>query len=254
MTKDETLEAELREVRSARILFVHHSVGRDLIGGMQALARTTAEGALRTLGLEEALSAPGPGLVDVSGGRNTDPASKLEFFERTFEANPALAPDLAFLKLCYVDVDPNTDVGSLFARYERTLRGLAERFPSTRFAHVTTPLTRRPDDLRSRVKRALGRMVWEDASNVRRHAYNERLRAAFASGPLFDLAAVESTHPDGRRETFELAGGVHPALVPAYTDDGGHLNALGAKVAGRAMIRFLAEALAPGACGGDRSC
>ncbi len=254
MKEDDTLEAELRVLRSARILFAHHSVGRDLLGGMQALAAGTREGAIRTLTLEEARRAPGPGLVDVSGGRNTDPGSKLEFFERTLEANPDLAPDVALLKLCYVDIDPSTDVEALFARYERTLRELARRFPSTRFGHVTTPLTRRPTDVRSRVKRLLGRMVWEDESNVRRHAYNERLREAFAADPIFDLAAVESTRPDGSRETFEREGGVHPALVPAYTHDGGHLNTLGARVAGRAMIRFLARTLESIACGDARSC
>jgi hypothetical protein len=57
---------------------------------------------------------------------------------------------------------------------------------------------------------------------------------------VFDLAAIESTRPDGGRETFEVEGRQVPALVPAYTDDGGHLNGPAAERVARQLVALLA--------------
>jgi len=68
-----------------------------------------------------------------------------------------------------------------------------------------------------------------------RGEFNRLLRERYAEDPIFDLAAVTSTYPDGRRETFTLDGKTYESLVPAYTDDGGHLNAVGAVVRSRSV-------------------
>jgi hypothetical protein len=60
---------------------------------------------------------------------------------------------------------------------------------------------------------------------------------------MFDLAAVMSTYPDGRRESFRLDGNTYDSLVPAYTDDGGHLNAVGRTHAAAGLVRSIANAL-----------
>lgn len=93
------------------------------------------------------------------------------------------------------------------------------------------------------LNRLLGRLIWGDVSNLKRSAYNEKLRAAYAGEPIFDLAAAESTRPDGSREIFRYQGQEGYALFPAYTTDGGHLSPLGKRVAARALIRVLAEAV-----------
>jgi lysophospholipase L1-like esterase len=56
------------------------------------------------------------------------------------------------------------------------------------------------------------------------------------SEPLFDLARIEATRPDGGTETLN---GVR-ALVSSYSSDGGHLNAAGADVVARALVTYLA--------------
>ena len=37
--------------------------------------------------------------------------------------------------------------------------------------------------------------------------------------PVFDLAEIESTRPDGRRETFTKDGKTYYSLIPDYTYD-----------------------------------
>ncbi len=244
MPADPALASELALLRSSRVLFSHQSVGHNLLTGLQRLAREHGGVAIPLLSIDDADRSTAPGIIDLSGGQNGAPASKLVFFADTLHAHPDAKPALAFLKLCFVDFDPNTDVGALFAEYQPTLSALKREHPEITFAHVTTPLTRRPSDLRSRVLRVLGRQVWEDAANVKRCQWNERLLRSFSSDPIFDLARVESTRPDGSRESFSTAtGGTYYSLVPAYTDDGGHLNELGQNVAARELVRFVAAAL-----------
>jgi hypothetical protein len=117
------------------------------------------------------------------------------------------------------------------------------------FVHVTVPLTTEPglkEAAKNFVKRFLGRPRSSRLDNVRRARYNELLREAYAGRePLFDLARLESTRPDGTRQLFREDGRDYEALVPAYTDDGGHLNASGRQMAARALLEFLAST--PGA-------
>jgi hypothetical protein len=236
------LQQDLAAVRGGRILFTHHSVGVNVLAGVDALAREAGV-PLRVATLEEAAGADGPLLAHGGGGRNTDPRSKIDHFAAVIRARPGVRPELAFLKLCYVDFAPDTDVPALFAHYQATLEALEREHPEIRFAHVTAPLFRRPTDLQSAAKRLLGRPVWEDAANARRAEYNALLRARFAGDPVFDLAAVESTGPDGAPCRTAVDGREVPSLDPRYTDDGGHLNAAGQRAAGAAAIRFLAAAL-----------
>jgi len=235
------LSTELAAVRRARILFSHHSVGANLLEGIGRLDAEAGGGPLRLVAAEEAPAA-GPALIHVSGGRNTEPESKIDFFAATLRGQGGLRPEVAFLKLCYVDFHPRTDVPGLFAHYRATLEALKREFPAIRFAHVTVPLMQRPSDLKSSFRRLLGKEVWEDAANARRAEYNALLAQGFAGDPVFDLARIEAQGPDGQPTTFQLGGRTYLSLFPGYTDDGGHLNALGQRVAGAAAIRFLAEA------------
>ena len=70
--------------------------------------------------------------------------------------------------------------------------------------HVTAPLMERPSGVKVQLNRLLGRLIWGDAANLKRSTFNEKLRAAYAGEPIFDLAAVESTRPDGSRESLPL--------------------------------------------------
>jgi lysophospholipase L1-like esterase len=95
-------------------------------------------------------------------------------------------------------------------------------------------------------KRALGRVPSGTVENLRREQYNRLLREAYAGRePLFDLARIESTAPDGSPVRVQWKDMTAPVLYPAYTDDGGHLNAEGRRRAARELIAVLASARAP---------
>ncbi len=66
---------------------------------------------------------------------------------------------------------------------------------------------------------------------------------AFGNEPVFDIARIESTRPDGSRESFSDGGKEYFGLTPAYTNDGGHLNATGQKKVASHLATFLAEVL-----------
>ena len=125
-----------------------------------------------------------------------------------------------------------------------TIDGLKRDYPKTQFAHITTPLYAQPMQLKERIYRFLGKEVWEDAANVKRHACNQRLMQTYANDRIFDLATIESTRPDGSRAGFEQGGRTYYALATQYTEDGGHLNDLGQDVAALEWVRFMAGALA----------
>lgn len=229
------LAADLAVVRKARVAFYHHSVGADVLAGVARLDAAAGGGRLRLASWEEAVAVDGPVLANGEGGRNGDPRGKVDAFAAIVRGQSRLRPDLAFMKFCYVDFDPGTDVDALLSHYRETLQALKAEHPGIRFAHVTAPLFRRPADLKSSARRLLGLQVWEDAANAKRAEYNRRLVEAFPGDPVFDLAGVEAGGPG--------APGAAPSLLPEFTEDGGHLNAAGQATAGAAAIRFLAGAL-----------
>lgn len=236
------LAADLDLVRQGRFFFSHHSVGADILSGVKRLD-AEAGGRLRIVALGDSDAASGPALVHGSGGQNTVPRSKLDYFEATIRAWTGQKPDVAFMKFCYVDFNPGTDVDELFAAYRRTMEAVKRERPEVRLAHVTVPLFARPTDLKSSARRLLGLGVWEDDANAKRAEFNRRLREAFASDPILDVAVAEATGPDGIASTFALGGHTYLSLHSAYTTDGGHLNLSGQRAVGAAAIRFLADTI-----------
>jgi hypothetical protein len=234
------LKADLDAALAMRVFFAHQSVGGNLLTGVATLAKESG----RELHLTELAHddpVPRPGWLHAFVGHNGAPKTKVDDFVSTMQRK-ALKPDLAFMKFCYVDFDPDTDVAGVFAYYERALTALKRDRPDVRFAHVTVPLRVRPNDLKSKAKRLVGRDVAEDLANAKRGEFNRRLREAFPSDPIFDLARGESTKPDGTRESFEHEGKTYYSLDPGYTEDGGHLDARGQRVLAAEMIRFVARA------------
>jgi lysophospholipase L1-like esterase len=78
---------------------------------------------------------------------------------------------------------------------------------------------------------------------MRRNEFNRLLEQTFADEPIFDLAASQSTYPDGRREFFQQDGQSHYSLIAGYTDDGGHLNAVGRRHVAADFVHAVADAL-----------
>jgi hypothetical protein len=238
------LERDLGVARQGRILFSHQSVGGNILAGIKQLdGEYPGTTQLHVASLDQARRSGGPALIDVWGGRNGEPKTKIDFFNAMIRSDPGLMPNLALMKLCFVDFNPRTDVDELFGYYRDTLEALERDYPKIRFAHVTVPLVERPDNLKWTLFRLIGKEVWEDSANVKRTEFNLRLREHFRSDPVFDLARIEATSPDGQLTTFRQDAKTYPSLYPGYSEDGAHLNRTGQRVAGAAAIHFFAEGL-----------
>jgi len=226
------------KLRERRIWFGHQSVGGNIMEGAAELAASDPR-----LGLRVVEGEPGePGtLAHGSVGRNGEPGLKTDDFAARLEQGAAGRVDLAMHKYCYADIVDTTDVKRVFAHYRDTMERLRAEFPRVTFVHVTTPLVRVQSGPRAILKKLLGRAPLRYAANFRREDFNALMRAEYGGRePLFDLAELESTRPDGSRETIELHGRRAYALYPGYTSDGSHLNAAGRRRAAEALLALLA--------------
>jgi hypothetical protein len=216
-----TVSGALQVLTSKAVYFGHQSVGSNIMTGVQALLSANPGTNVRVVGSSSA-SALAAGVFAHSGnGSNGNPGGKNDAFDATVRGGVGAAVDIAFFKYCYVDVTRSSDAAALFDDYRAHMASLKAAFPRVRFVHVTVPLT-----------------TTGTADNEVRERFNSLMRQAYSgTEPLFDLAAVESTAADG---STVLAGGAR-ALAPAYSSDGGHLNAAGQEVVAKALLIYLAS-------------
>ena len=163
-------------------------------------------------------------LLHTKIGENQKPDSKCEDFRRILDEKLSGQVDVALFKFCYVDFSDTSDVDAIFSTYARTMDDLKRRHPEIIFIHVTAPLRTVDRGFGVWAREMLGRRNRTKLANVSRNEFNRRLLEKYSADPIYDLAGVMSTYPDGKRESFELGGKTYYSLVPAYTDDGGHLN------------------------------
>ncbi len=230
-------EAALDRVASKSLYFGHMSVGYDIVDGIVALAGN----GLTILDVTD-LGPDGLPLAPVFAhsaiGENTKPLTKFADFEARVENGMGANVDIAGMKLCYVDFDAETDVRALFESYSAMIDRLRREYPSVTFMHFTVPLTTVQKGPKALVKRLLGRMPTGAAENLARQEYNELIRSSYGNR-VFDLAELESTYPDGSRETGVIGGRRYYGLVPSYTADGGHLNGAASLMAAKKFISFM---------------
>lgn len=217
---------ELTQVASLNVLFGHQSVGRNILDGVSAVYAANQVAGPPITELVDGSGSPGTGIAHAAIGKNGDPLGKLVAFDTLLRSGAAAGIDVAFLKLCYVDIRWNTDVEALFAEYVRTFDALERDFPDIEFIHVTTPLTTGPANLKDQVKVLIGRN-----DNIARERYNDKLREHYGDDAVFDLAAVEGTAPDGSRRG---------TLYQGYSSDGAHLNPEGSAAVATSLLRMLA--------------
>jgi hypothetical protein len=237
------VQADLKTVAAARILFAHQSVGRNILEGVQALA-VQADVPIRIEETTGRPPSPGPGVFHLFVGVNGDPSSKIVAFQRVLEDPQRPSYDIAVLKFCYEDLAHDArDHDRALERYAAAVTELRSARPDVRLVHVTSPLRSDPPGWKIAVKRVLGRDTEEDADNVLRNAYNAELRSRFAAEPVFDLATLESTRVDGTRSGFSRSGVTVFSMVPEYTTDGGHLSEPARRLAAAEFLHTLAQAL-----------
>jgi hypothetical protein len=227
------LAAQLQVLSTHGVYFGHQSIGNMFLwmsGGLSSIlnANTGPDPALRRT-LDPAEMGPGV-FAENFVGANFDPASKIASFEAQLRGGIGAKVDVALMKFCFVDFQPGVayfasgTAATLFASYRAMIARLQADYPGVLFVHVTAPL----------VVYANG-----DGRNPLREEYNALLRSTYAgTEPIWDLALLESTRPDGGRE---IGGDGAPALYPGYDDgDGGHPNEAGRHAMATSLVAFLA--------------
>jgi hypothetical protein len=236
---DITME-DLAKVSHTKVFFGHQSVGMNIldgVGGVYAAHGMTAPV------IEEGATDPGRdgGFIDHAFiGENANPMLKIQDFAAKLRSGLGPHVDMAMMKFCYVDINSSAGVGTLFATYRTTMTALQREFPNVTLIYVTVPLTTDAGFL-SRLKSRLtgsGGM----ADNAARERLNALIRHEYAGNHLFDLAAIESTAPDGSRVTGTYRGQRYYALYNGYAADFGHLNAEGAGVVATTWLKAIARA------------
>lgn len=232
---------QLAAVARTKVFFGHQSVGGNLI---DAIPSIYAEHKAATPTIVE-----GPGPDGAAGffshayvGRNGEPEVKIADFDAKIRAGAGKQVDVAFMKLCYVDIFADTDVDTLFAKYRSTMAALERDYPNVTFLHLTVPLTTERG-LKERVKARLGRGdAYGPAENAARERLNSLIRREYGGDRLFDIAAIESTAPDGARVSGSYDGRDYYALFGGYASDVGHLNAEGSSLAAARLLSLIARA------------
>lgn len=234
---DPNLRAQLDGLARRKIFFGHNSVGASVLDGLRRLSERSS------LTIREVSGSPRPAAGITHGWipRNGEPIAKLRNFAALLSSVDPSGFDIALIKLCYADFGAGTDSRAIFAAYQTVVAELKARHPRTTFIHVTTPLTTVQTGPKAWAKRIMGDAPWGLVENARRHEFNELLRGAYHDHePVFDLAKLESTGRSGA-EVHVWEGRTIPALVTAYTDDGGHLNAAAQLRAARELVTVLAS-------------
>jgi hypothetical protein len=237
---DAIVRSDLMHISQQRIFFGHQSVGVNLLDGIKQLA-LTAGVPIRIVEVSSASNVKPGTIGHTFVASNGNPLQKLQSFEQAMGPHPTEL-NVALVKFCFVDINKDTDVKNLFARYRATIDGLKARNPGITFVHVTAPLTIVQGGLKSSLKLLFGQAPYGLLENMRREEYNTLLRQAYQGRePIFDLARIESTAPNGSAVSVEWKGSVIPVMDSAYTDDGGHLNDVGKLRAARELITVLAS-------------
>jgi len=233
---------DLADVSRTRVFFGHQSVGMNVLDAVSGVYATHGIAAPT---IEQSGTQPDRdgGFIDHAFiGENEKPWLKIQDFDAKMRSGVGHQVDVALMKLCYVDITANTDIGALFAKYRETLVTLEQDFPKVAFVHVTVPLMTEQGQLSKLKSRLTGNTRYGSAENAARERLNAQIRREYADDYLFDLAAVESTPPDGSRATGTYRGQQYYHLCDGYASDLGHLNGEGARVAAIAWLRSIAQA------------
>lgn len=244
------LQGSINNLSNKKLYFGHQSVGYNIIDGIREIQNENPKIKLNIKETKNLSDFSGPVFAHSANGENMNPESKINDFAKSMKDGLGNKVDSAFFKFCYIDFDLNSNIDNIFNKYKSSLDDLIKRFPNTRFFHFTVPLTSdmKPglkNSVKDLLKRILGRATSGDVNseiNIKRNKFNDLLKKEYGAD-VFDIAAIESTYPDGKRERRVKNNISYYSLIPDYTSDGGHLNNTGKRIVADRFLVFMAEKL-----------
>ena len=235
-------DATWQTLAQKKIYFGHQSVGDNIIAGMNELMQSHPAIKLKVLETHSPAAFGQPVFAHSEVGKNSDTDSKINAFREYMQKGIGNKADIAFFKFCFWDIRSHTDAGAVFESYKAALAALKKQYPKTKFVHFTVPLMDYPNGIKDKVLRVFQMKNQADLDNIRRNELNDLILTEYrGKEPVFDIAMVESTLPDGRRTGFSREGKTYFTLASEYTDDGGHLAGEGRRHVAEQLLIFLAK-------------
>ena len=231
---DDVPEQAWQKLSQKKFYFGHQSVGDNIIDGINNIMENNDIIKLDIKKLNDVQTFNAPVFAHSYIGKNGDINAKFTDFSQNIRKGIGDKVDIAFLKLCFWDIRKKTNedeinVDEIFNQYKKTITSLQEQYPETIFLHSTVPLMSHSNGIINKIKRMI-KSDNDDLDNIMRNELNRLIVQEYAGKePLFDIALIESTLPDGRRTIFSKDGKDYYYLPDVYTNDGGHLNEQGQK-------------------------
>jgi hypothetical protein len=242
MSMNEISMPAWQKLSQKRIYFGHQSVGNNMMDGVAKIIESKKDIKLNIVKLSDNKSFDQPVFAHEEVGKNEWPLTKTTAFHNRIENGLGDKIDIAFLKFCFWDIRSKTDIQEVFKNYKETISTLQAKYPRIKFIHFTVPLMSYPTGVNAGIRRMLHIPVARDMDNIKRNELNSLIRQEYAGKePLFDIASIESTLPDGSHTFFSDHGKNYEYLVEEYTSDGGHLNPEGRKRVAEQLLIILAH-------------
>jgi hypothetical protein len=230
---------KLKVIGQKHIYFGHKSVGENIVSGLNIIISENGKNALKINELNDNFQFGGNYFIHSNIGQNGDPIGKCREFSSIINNLSNKNLDMAMMKLCFVDINKNSNIYEVFKYYNATIDSIQKKYHDLTVIHFTVPLKSKPSWINKIKDMIKGRKNYDTHDNLARNKYNELLFSKYSKKDIFDLAAAESTYPDGNRESIVFEGKRCYFLISDYTDDGGHLNDKGKQVIAEKLINQL---------------
>jgi hypothetical protein len=229
-------------IASRTVYFGHQAIGSEVVAGVEGV---TLEHSLplRVVQTREPATVTGAAFVHFLAGQGRDFASKNAAVLRLLESPTRARRPVLLLKYCYGDINSPADTATMFDAYRDTVDTIQFEHPDVTVVHATIPLMTVESAFKSGARQFLGRPTRREGA-IARHRYNELVRAEFTdTEPIFDLAKVEATRPNGTLAGFNAGGRMIETLATANTDDGSHLNARCQRAVAHTLLDLLSDVI-----------
>ena len=231
------------KLSETKIYFGHQSVGNNIIAGIRELMKQYPKIQLDIIETNEA-NALGKGVLAHSRiGENLKPETKIGEFLNSISNGLGKSADIVTMKFCYVDITKDRNIREMFEQYKNAIEQIKRDYPQLKIIHFTSPLTVSKTNWKTMIKKLLGKKnLWEYSDNIARNQFNMLIKRQYQDkDPVFDILQIESTRPDGSRQSFKFNQKTYYSLVADYTNDGGHLNESGRKLMAEKFLLLLAN-------------
>ena len=233
-------QEDWEELASKTIYFGHQSVGSNMVKGMTQVMQEHPQVKLNIKKAQGVQDLNGPVFAHSAIGRNRDPQSKISDFKSKMQSGMGEQVDIALFKFCYIDINGNTDINAMFEEYASAMDELQREYPNVTFVHSTVPLEVAGSPLKNKIKKLIGKPLYQQEANMKRNQFNHLLLDKYSGqSPVFDLAGHESLSAAGKRTGFKAGDDTYFTLNPEYSSDGSHLNSKGQTAIATEFLVFL---------------